>query len=216
MIVSLGGSTASAQPYFYDPDILARLNQYGCAGCHGGSGGLEVTPYSNILTTGNHGPVVVPFDTNSVIVRKLKGTAGFGSRMPFGGPFLSDAEIQVFVQWILNGALETAPTSADGGNQTPLAFSLGQNYPNPFNPTTNIRFRIAEPSVVKLTVFDHLGRMVAVLADGRMDAGSYDVTFDAGRGTGAGRGAGTLASGVYIYRLQAGSFVETKKMIVVK
>ena len=108
IFVSFGLASVKAQPY-YDPDILNLLNVHGCEGCHGGSGQLFVTPYNNIFATGLHEPVVVPFDSNSVIVKKLKGTAGFGSRMPQGGPFLSDSEIQVFVQWIMGGALRVRP-----------------------------------------------------------------------------------------------------------
>ena len=202
--------------------ILGLIDLHGCASCHGGAGGLFVTPYNNILTTGDHGPVVVPGDSNSILVTKLKGTAGFGLRMPRNGPpFLSDSEIQVVVQWIMNGALESAATSVARNEGTPSTFGLAQNYPNPFNPTTNIRFQVPEAADVRLAVYDRLGREVAVILDGRMDAGSHEARFDA---TG-------LASGVYLYKLQAratgstagpdavsgsGSFVQARKMIVVK
>ena len=217
LLTALGTASGNAQPY-YDPDILSLINQHGCTDCHGtgGSGGLSVTPYSSIMTTGIHGPVVVPFDSNSVIVRKLKGTAGFGSRMPQGGPFLPDAEIQTFVQWIMNGALETATTSISPDDGMPRAFALSQNYPNPFNPTTNIRFQVPEATHVTLSVYDRLGREVGVLVDGQMDAGTYEVQFSASGGAGAEGSVAALASGLYLYRLQAGTFVETKKMIVVK
>jgi hypothetical protein len=205
LVVSLGTAAGNAQPY-YNPDILNLISQHGCAGCHGGSGGLDVSPYSSIMTTGIHGPVVVAFDSNSVIVQKLKGTASFGVRMPRGGPYLSASEIEVFVQWIMNGALESASTSVAGVDGTPVSFELSQNYPNPFNPTTNIRFRVPEAADVKLAVYDRLGREAAVLVDGRMDAGSFETNFD----------ASGLASGVYLYRLRAGSYAETRKMIVVK
>lgn len=220
-LVSLGMATGNAQPY-YNPDIQGIIDLYGCANCHGGASGLFVTPYNSILTTGDHGPVVVPFDSNSVIIKKLKGTAGFGLRMPRNGPpFLTDSEIQVFVQWIMNGALESAATSVTQNEETPAAFELAQNYPNPFNPTTSIRFQVPDAADVTLAVYDRLGREVAIIVDGRMDAGSHEARFDA---TG-------LASGVYLYKLQAratgspagpnavsgsGSFVQTRKMIVVK
>jgi hypothetical protein len=126
--------------------------------------------------------------------------------MPRGGPYLSASEIEVFVRWIMNGALESASTSVAVDDGTPVSFELSQNYPNPFNPTTNIRFRVPEAADVKLAVYDRLGREAAVLVDGRMDAGNFETTFD----------AGGLASGVYLYRLQAGSYTETRKMIVVR
>jgi hypothetical protein len=86
------------------------------------------------------------------------------------------------------------------------AFELAQNYPNPFNPTTTIRYQIPTAETVSLKVYDVLGKEVATLVSGRQEAGSYAVEFNA---------AG-LSSGVYFYRLQAGGFVETKKMMLVK
>jgi beta-galactosidase len=88
----------------------------------------------------------------------------------------------------------------------PAAFWLEQNYPNPFNPTTTIAYQLPAALDVRLVVYDLLGREVAVLVDERKPAGSYESTFDARE----------LASGVYLYRLTAGSAVETKKMAVLK
>jgi hypothetical protein len=96
----------------------------------------------------------------------------------------------------------------------PTEFSLSQNYPNPFNPTTEIRFQIAEVSHVTLKVFDVLGREVATLVNERLQPGSYEATFDA-RLTAGGQ-ASSLASGVYYYRLAAGDFVATKKMVLMR
>jgi len=93
----------------------------------------------------------------------------------------------------------------------PLKFLLGQNYPNPFNPTTTIRFTIpfnvkSETSKVSLKIYDVLGNEVATLIDEDKSARSYEVEFI----------ANGLPSGIYFYKLQAGSFVETKKMILQK
>ena len=88
----------------------------------------------------------------------------------------------------------------------PAFFNLGQNYPNPFNPTTVIRYQLPVTSEVKLVVFDILGREVALLVNERKALGSYDVKFD----------ASGLSSGVYLYRLTAGSFVQTCKMVVLR
>ncbi|MGA9120165.1 MAG: T9SS type A sorting domain-containing protein, partial [Bacteroidota bacterium] len=90
--------------------------------------------------------------------------------------------------------------------RVPAEASLGQNYPNPFNPTTVIRGQWTGDSRVKLTVYDVLGREVAVLANGRYPAGRFAFSFN----------ANGLASGVYYYRLQAGSFVETRTMVLMK
>ena len=92
----------------------------------------------------------------------------------------------------------------------PNTFSLEQNYPNPFNPTTNIGFRIADRGFVSLKVFDVLGNEVATLVNEELPAGSYEVEF--------GRNLinQVLTSGVYFYQLKAGSFIETKKMLLLK
>lgn len=90
--------------------------------------------------------------------------------------------------------------------RTPETFALFQNYPNPFNPGTKIRFDLTETRFVTLTVFDMLGREVAVLVNDWRVPGSYDVPFD-GKG---------LASGVYLYRLQAPPAVLTRKMVLVR
>ncbi|MFN3345366.1 MAG: T9SS type A sorting domain-containing protein, partial [Chloroherpetonaceae bacterium] len=85
-------------------------------------------------------------------------------------------------------------------------FALEQNYPNPFNPTTVIAYQLPVASEVKLEVYDVLGRKVMSLVNGRQEAGAYRYTLN----------AATLSSGVYFYRLQAGNFVSTKKMMLVK
>ena len=88
----------------------------------------------------------------------------------------------------------------------PENFMLLQNYPNPFNPTTNIEFRLSHAGPATLSVYDVLGRLVAVLVNENLTAGSYRVPF----------GGSQLASGIYYYRLVAGSFSETKRMLLVK
>ncbi|MFH1198518.1 MAG: T9SS type A sorting domain-containing protein [bacterium] len=82
-------------------------------------------------------------------------------------------------------------------------FQLGQNYPNPFNPVTTISFCVPTQSFVTLKVFDALGKEVSILLSEQLSAGTYLQQWDA---TG-------LASGVYFYNLQAGSFSETKKLM---
>lgn len=88
----------------------------------------------------------------------------------------------------------------------PVAYSLAQNYPNPFNPTTEIQFTIVDRQSTVVRVYDLLGRELATLVNEVRDPGTYTVQFDGAR----------LASGVYYYRLTAGGFVETRKMILVR
>jgi len=104
-----------------------------------------------------------------------------------------------------DGSLEaTAITIKDG--VVPVKFALEQNYPNPFNPITTINYSIPKASKVKLTIYDALGRKVADLVNERQEIGAYEVTFD----------ASSLASGMYFYQINAGDFIKTQKMILLK
>ncbi len=93
-------------------------------------------------------------------------------------------------------------------NETPTKFELSQNYPNPFNPSTEIKFSLPQDSHVKLELFNTLGEKVATLIDKEMTAGSHNYQLSISNYQ--------LPSGVYFYKLQSGSFSETKKMILLK
>ena len=88
----------------------------------------------------------------------------------------------------------------------PKEYVLEQNYPNPFNPATSIKFSIPKEGYVEMKLFDVTGREVAVLVSDPYKAGTYEIDFDASK----------LSSGVYFYRITAGEFTDTKKMILVK
>jgi len=90
----------------------------------------------------------------------------------------------------------------------PLTFSLAQNYPNPFNPSTVINYQLPVAGLVTLKVFDVLGNEVVTLVNEEKNAGSYNAQFTMNNVQ--------LSSGIYFYKLQAGSFVDTKKMILLK
>jgi len=90
--------------------------------------------------------------------------------------------------------------------EVPGNYKLSQNYPNPFNPVTNIEFAIPKKSNVNLTVFDMTGKVIEVLVNSVLSAGSFKYDFNASK----------LSSGTYFYRLQADGFSETKKMVLVK
>jgi hypothetical protein len=90
--------------------------------------------------------------------------------------------------------------------EIPLEYALEQNFPNPFNSTTNIRYSLPERSLVKLTLYNTLGAQVSVLVDEMQDADYYSVPFDASH----------LASGIYFYRIEAGDFHKTHKMVLLK
>ena len=85
-------------------------------------------------------------------------------------------------------------------------FYLAQNYPNPFNPTTTINYKIPKTSFVTLKIYNVLGKEIATLVNEEKPAGNYNVEFNA-------KG---LSSGIYFYRIRAGEYVQTKKMILMK
>ena len=94
----------------------------------------------------------------------------------------------------------------DPSSSIPTAYKLEQNYPNPFNPTTSITFALPLAGNVELKVYDIIGKEVASLVSGNMTVGTHVVPFD----------ASALASGVYIYKITAGSFIDSKKMVLIK
>jgi hypothetical protein len=107
-----------------------------------------------------------------------------------------------------------SPMDADGSEplgQVPISYELSQNYPNPFNPATTIKFSLEKRGSVDLSVYNILGRKVKTLANTEMDAGPHDVLWD-----GTDDSGDMAASGVYFYKLEAGNFVKTKKMLMLK
>src|SRR5690606_5372194 len=88
----------------------------------------------------------------------------------------------------------------------PVQYSLEQNYPNPFNPVTSIKYAISDKQFVQLKIFDVIGNEVATLVDREQPAGNYEIVFD----------ASGFSSGVYFYKITAGNFIETKKMVLLK
>ena len=97
-------------------------------------------------------------------------------------------------------------TSIDDETIIPAQYRLNQNYPNPFNPITTIRFSLAKASFVKLEVYNLQGQKVATLVNSFKAAGNYKTKLDATH----------MASGIYLYKIQAGDFIQVKKMIMVK
>jgi hypothetical protein len=100
----------------------------------------------------------------------------------------------------------TVSFAAGSGSNLPTSFAIMQNYPNPFNPATNISFDVPKASHVELSIYNVLGQKVASLVDQNMDPGTHTVSWDASNNS----------SGVYYYRILAGTFSATKKMVLLK
>ena len=120
------------------------------------------------------------------------------------GFFIYENNANLVIDVTVEGVPSTATDPFDA--EVPEAFALKQNYPNPFNPTTSLAFDLPRSEEVTLTVYNMLGEEVARLVDRRLAAGTYTVTWNA-------RGQ---ASGIYLARLRAGSFVQTRRMVLVK
>ncbi|MEJ2613722.1 MAG: T9SS type A sorting domain-containing protein [Ignavibacteriaceae bacterium] len=133
----------------------------------------------------------------SYLTDKFQLTGGDHQFTISGGNFNLDY-VQLIKDSVVAGVLNR--------NIQPNSYSLSQNYPNPFNPTTNINFSIAKASNVKLIIYNILGQKVATLINNYMSAGTYTYQFN----------ASNLASGVYIYSLDAGSYKMNKKMVLLK
>jgi Tol biopolymer transport system component len=109
--------------------------------------------------------------------------------------------------WVDAQVLYNLITDVDDENtEGPLTFQLYQNYPNPFNPSTTIKYTIESQCALSLRIYNVLGNEIKILVNEEKPIGNYEIEFD----------ASSLSSGVYFYKLQAGSFVETKKMVLVK
>ena len=161
----------------------------------------------------------------SNIFWQVAGQVTLGTSVEMKGIILCQTQIVMSTGATLNGralaqtavtldasTIFTSPSLTDVENGiTPQEFALLQNYPNPFNPATRIQYSLEKAVQVSLKVYNLLGFEVATLVNGRQAAGSYSVPFSAINGNNS-----TLASGVYFYRLEAGSFVSTKKLVLMK
>jgi hypothetical protein len=165
---------------------------------------VKFTGFGPRYTGTGSGPVNVYSDSNITL------KTGDGRSAPFTptGSFFSSRALTGVLRYVVN----TVSGTINLGSETPNSFKLSQNYPNPFNPATKIKFDIIKSangiqnSLVTLKVFDITGREVATLVNQTLQAGTYEVTFD----------AASLNSGVYYYRLTTDGYSDTKKMILLK
>jgi hypothetical protein len=123
---------------------------------------------------------------------------------PVNGNFVADMQAMSIKTFVILLNYQTGIFHE--GTNPPVSYSLSQNYPNPFNPTTAIIYQLPVNSLVRLKIYDVLGREVQTLVDRRQNAGSYSVNFK----------ANNLPSGVYFYRLETGSYNYTKKLLLLK
>ncbi len=164
-----------------------------------GAGGTDLfaSIYGGVFLSTNNGASWIPASTGLTDNTDVWSLAVLGTNL-FAGS-LSDG---VWKRPIL----EMITSAKSLTTELPTNFSLGQNYPNPFNPSTTISFSLSRNSFVSLKVFDALGREVSDLLASELAAGTYARQWD----------AAAVPSGVYFYRMQAGPFTETKKLLLLK
>ena len=191
------------------PQIQTIFNS-NCGNCHLGnsSGGLNLSTYQNLMAGGNSGAVILPGNhANSYLWQKVNN-----DEMPPGNnPDLNTNEINLIAQWIDEGALENPALEIYNNAQIPKEYILNQNYPNPFNSVTTLRYDLPEQSDVTITIYNMLGRKVKTLVNPTQDSGFKSVIWDATNDYGK-----PVSAGVYLYQIQAGEFVQTKKMVLLK
>jgi hypothetical protein len=145
---------------------------------------------------------------NNLWVKKEASLSAFPNDTIFVRFRLTNSDTTSNFGWLVDD-IELMPiaTGVAADNATvPLEYSLSQNFPNPFNPTTRIQYSIKERGIVSLTLYDILGKQVATLVHSEQEAGQYRYDLNANQ----------LSSGIYFYRLQAGGFVDTKKLLLVR
>jgi hypothetical protein len=145
----------------------------------------------------------IPFDL-SVNDNDEVGTGNRQGIMTYS-PYNEDNSWQHPYRWV-NTWIGDQWTDVENDENVVLSYNLDQNYPNPFNPATRIQYSLEQAGNVTLKVYDMLGREVQTLVNENQNAGTHMVEFN----------AKNLASGVYLYRLEAGSFVQVRKMILMK
>jgi len=142
---------------------------------------------------------IPPFGTKYPVRYKVKAVDIYQDSSVFSD-FVSTEAISK------EGGIEQMCCSKTNNNNIPKEFALKQNYPNPFNPITKISFDLPKDELVTIKIYDILGREIKTLINEFKNAGNYMVTFNASE----------FASGIYFYRIKAGSFVQTKRMVLIK
>ncbi len=151
--------------------------------------------------------IPIDFEIND---RDNKATSDYRDGMLCYAPLNNDNSYQDMWHWSYTwvGNLSSPVSDVAQIGDVPRGYALSQNYPNPFNPSTQIRYNLEKSGKVSLRVYDMLGREIATLVDAFQDAGSYVATFN--------MASKNFSTGVYFYRLEAGTFVATYKMMLLK
>ncbi|MEN8191670.1 MAG: kelch repeat-containing protein [Bacteroidota bacterium] len=214
-----------AETWVFDVSDMAWTNTEATGGPAGGAEGMalgELVYLGNGVVMHQNGGVGIPgtwtYDgatnawTNEVTVAPAANMCyamaetnmnvdGDGLVVYFGGLIGSDAQNDTWIHPRLKGT-----DAEEAETEIPTKFALEQNYPNPFNPSTTINYALPKASMVNITIYNVLGQKVAALVNTNQSAGQYSVIWN----------AGNVATGMYIYRIEAGDFVQSRKMLLMK
>ena len=205
--VSFGGNVNALSSVTGVPnDLFASLS----FGTFGTGGANNQTSKDRLTVTGPHARACLDYNVPSgVAAVRREGGPGKAILMGFGFEGINTVSARRSVMQRVIGYFDGSISAGVVGNTAgkPVEFFLGQNYPNPFNPSTTIMYSIPHETRVTLDVYSMIGRKVMTLLENeREQAGPHEVTFV----------PSTLASGVYFYRIRAGAYVETRKLILLK
>ena len=201
--------------------VIQPIFDNNCISCHIHpirSGALELDNYANVvLGNSNNGPAIIPYNADSSLLYRVLlpypvdvPNEPICCRMPKDSPPISGTQINLIYNWINEGALSET-LNLENNNFINNKIDIVKNYPNPFNPFTVLRYELHESIFVKITIYDIMGRLVKNLVSGEQSFGFKSVKWNAIDNFGQ-----PVSAGVYLYQIEAGSFTQTKKIILVR
>ena len=206
IVVTLLFSFAGAQ-VDYNSQIQTIFNEK-CTGCHGGSGGLTLSSYDELMKGGNSGAVIKAGDaSNSLLIQRIEGSVT--PQMPKGGDALSDSVISLIKKWINEGAAENISITTE--SQLPSHFEILGNYPNPFNPSTRIVINTMTHVQGQASIVTVSGLLVYDFGPITLKPGSNSLVWLGKNYRGI-----TLSSGIYIFILKYDDRILTHRMALLK
>jgi hypothetical protein len=209
-VLNLSDQTIGSEQWLCTTDSLLYISSWGLVY-------NPVDAHDTISLFGNQSPSMTtrhgyqnPLDwfNQSVSVALGIGIYNLSAGEGHSGRINDDTEklVGMSLGGVVFGDTLVAPSSVDREPELPLRAGLYQNFPNPFNPSTTIRYGLPNRSHVMLTLSNTLGQSVSTLVNGEQEAGYHEVKFDGSR----------LSSGVYFYKIEAGSFVQTRKLSLIR
>ena len=206
IVMALLLSIAGAQ-VDYNSQIQTIFNEK-CTGCHGGSGGLTLSSYDELMKGGNSGAVIKAGDaSNSLLIQRIEGSVT--PQMPQGGDALSDSVISLIKKWINEGAAENISITTE--SQLPSHFEIVGNYPNPFNPYTRIVINTMTHVQGQASIVTSAGKSIYDFGSISFEPGSNSLIW-----MGKNSRGNFLSSGIYFFILKHDNHILTHRMVLLK